>query len=447
MKAVRCRYDIKLPKRIPEGIILQVNVLRWFSNPSVSSPVDRKNFLYVQVDAIGIGLANAASPFLPVFITRLGGTNIEVSLLTTMPAMTGLIFALIAGRMLQRQRNVVPWFSFARLLVVSSYALTGIVPFFFEGEQLIAAILFIWAAATLPQTIVAICFSVVMNAVAGPESRFELMTRRWSVMGVTSSTMIIVVGQILNHLGFPFNYQLVFIFLSIGGLLSFIFSRRIKIPDNPPYVSTSKGTLGQQMRLYFKGIWANRPFRSFIIKRFVFLTGFSFAAPLFPLYYVREVHASDGWISAYTTAATVSLIFGYFFWSNISRKRGPHSVLLWTTLGVSFYPALVAITHLDWAIVLISAFSGIFQSGVDLVFFDELMRRIPDDRSAVFVSFAQSVQYLSTIFSPLIGSLLANVIGLSGALLISAAIRIIGFILFFFEDRTPRLPWSKVVAK
>ncbi len=426
---------------------MPVNLLRWFLNPNIPSSVDRKNFLYVQVDAIGIGLANAASPFLPVFITRLGGTNIEVSLLTTMPAVTGLIFALIAGRMLQRQKNVVPWFSFARLLVVSCYALTGIVPFFFTGDQLIASILIIWAAATLPQTIVAICFSVVMNAVAGPVARFELMTRRWSVMGVTTSTMIIVIGQVLIHLGFPFNYQIVFMVMSIGGLLSFIFSSRLKIPDNPPIIHTEHIDLGNRIRAYFQEIWSNKPFRSFILKRFVFLTGFSFAAPLFPLYYVRVVNASDAWISAYTTAATITLIIGYFYWSNHSRKRGPHSVLLWSTLGISFYPALVAITRLDWAIVLISVFAGIFQSGVDLVFFDELMRRIPDDRSAIFVSVAQSIQYLSTIFSPLIGSALADVIGLPVALFIAAAIRMAGFLLFFFENRSLVLPAKKVQCK
>jgi MFS family permease len=424
-----------------------VNLIRWFSNPNIPPSISRKNFIYVQVDAVGIGLANAASPFLPVFITRLGGTNIEVSLLTTMPAITGLIFSLIAGRMLQRQKNVVPWFSFARLLVVSSYALTGIVPFFFSGDQLIAAILFIWAAATLPQTIVSICFSVVMNAVAGPTSRFELMTRRWSIMGVTSSTMILIVGQVLNHIGFPFNYQVVFMVLSIGGLLSFIFSSRIRIQDNPPINQRHSGSLRIRVNTYFEDIWSNKAFRSFILRRFVFLTGSTFAAPLFPLYYVREVHASDGWISAYTMAATMSLIVGYFFWSNQSRRRGTRSVLLWTTLGVSIYPALVALTTQDWVILLISLFSGIFQSGLDLIFFDTLMRRVPDDRSAVFVSFAQSIQYLSTIFSPLIGSALANVIGLSGALIISGGIRMTGFLLFYFEDRTVKFSFRKLSTK
>jgi hypothetical protein len=73
------------------------------------------------VDAIGVGLANGASPFLPVFLTRLGGTSFQVSLLTSMPAYTGLVFAIILGAILQRQRRIIPWFSYARLAVISSY--------------------------------------------------------------------------------------------------------------------------------------------------------------------------------------------------------------------------------------------------------------------------------------------------------------------------------------
>ena len=106
-------------------------------------------FLKVQIDGIGIGLASAAAPFLPVFLTRLGATNFQVGLLTAMPAATGLVLALAVGRFLQGRRQVVPWYSFMRLLVVMSYALTGIVPFIVPREQAVPAVLLIWAAATL----------------------------------------------------------------------------------------------------------------------------------------------------------------------------------------------------------------------------------------------------------------------------------------------------------
>ncbi len=61
--------------------------------PPDATPVQKKNFINVQIDAIGVGLANAAAPFLPVFLTRLGASSFEVGLLTSMPALTGLLLA------------------------------------------------------------------------------------------------------------------------------------------------------------------------------------------------------------------------------------------------------------------------------------------------------------------------------------------------------------------
>ncbi len=131
---------------------------RWSVAPNDATPIQRRNFRYVQIDAIGIGLANAASPFLPVFLARLGASNFQIGLLTAMPAATGLVLAILVGNFLQKQRNVVPWFSFARLLVVSAYAATGLAPFVVPDKLLIQTVLLIWAVATLPQTAVAVGF-------------------------------------------------------------------------------------------------------------------------------------------------------------------------------------------------------------------------------------------------------------------------------------------------
>jgi hypothetical protein len=60
------------------------------------------------------------------------------------------------------------------------------------------------------------------------------------------------------------------------------------------------------------------------------------------------------------------------------------------------------------------------------------MKTVPVEYSATFVSWAQSIQYLSSFAAPLIGTLLATWIGLPGALVVSAAIRMFGFLLFAF---------------
>lgn len=412
--------------------------LRWFSNPQLSDPVEKRNFINVQVDAIGVGLASAAAPFLPVFLTRLGASNFEVGLLTSMPALTGFLLAIPLGRFLQNQRRVVPWFSGTRLGVLSCYALTGLVTMIVPPEGRVLAVLLIWALATLPQTLLSITFSVVMNAVAGPKGRFELMSRRWSILGFTQAAAVFLIGQVLEVIGFPVNYQAVFIGLSIGSLLSYYFSSHIDIPPVEPMPNLGHSSFFGQYVDYWRLIRTEKPFLSFVAKRFIFLTGTTLATPLFPLYYVRVVDAPDSWIAAISTAQTAVMILGYFYWTRQSRHRGTRPVLVWTTLGLSLYPMLVAATaKVEW-IALLAGVAGIFQAGLDLVFFDELMNTVPPQYSATFVSFAQSLQYFSSIISPLVGTLLADTLGIGAGLMIAGGIRLIGFILFFTNKQVEK---------
>jgi predicted MFS family arabinose efflux permease len=400
--------------------------------------IQERNKRYVQIDAIGVGTAGAAAPFLPVFLTRLGATAVQIGLLTSMPGFTGLILALWVGRFLQRQRNVVPWFSLSRLLVISAYALTGIVPFFIPDDILIYVILLIWALATIPQTMVAVGFSVVMNAVSGPEGRYDLMSRRWSILGITTAIAVAIAGQVLDRIGFHLNYQVVFICLSLGGLMSYYFSSRIRIPDVEPVPTSPDASIKSSVREYLHLINQEPAFVSFTLKRFVYLFGMTLATPLFPLYFVRELNATDAWIGFLYTAQTAVLVVGYFFWTRLSRKVGSRFVLLATTFSVALYPGLVAITDNQTLIFILAGIAGIFQAGIDLVFFDELMKTIPPRYSPTFVSLAQSVTYLSAILAPLVGTYLSIHIGLTAALIMSSVIRLIGFILFYQKDRPKR---------
>jgi len=401
--------------------------------PEPSAEIQKRNFLNVQIDAIGVSISNVAAPFLPVFLTRLGASNFQVGLLSSMPGVTGLILAIIVGRFLQAQRRIIPWYSLSRLMVISCYALTGLLTLLIPKSYMIASTLGIWAFATLPQTALAVAFSVVMNGVAGPEGRYSLLSRRWAIFGLTTVVGTFLITRVIDLVAFPLNYALMFLGLSLGGLISFYFSNRITLPDQiAPPLSTGQSPI-ETIRIYVNLLHDNPVFVSFSLKRFVYLSALAFSAPVLPLFLVREVHASDSQIGTVNMVFTLVMLVGYLLWPRISRHRGGRFVLLATTLGMVFYPALTASTHDVNRIIVFAGIAGLFQSGLDLVFFDELLKTIPDGYGATFVSLAQSMQYLSAIIAPLAGTLVANYIDLGGALWVSAFLRLLGF--FFFLQR------------
>jgi MFS family permease len=401
--------------------------------------LQKLNFRYVQIDAVGVSISNVAAPFLPVFLTRLGATNFEVGLLSSMPGMTGLVLAIFVGRFLQTRKNIVPWYSLSRLMVILCYAMTGILTLTVAGEAseqfVIIATLAIWAFATLPQTALSVAFSVVMNAVAGPKGRYELLSRRWMIFGLTGVIGTFIVTRVIDLIDFPYNYSMMFLVLSMGGFFSFYFSRRIQIPESDPPPLTKSSNAREGVQNYLSILRANPAFVSFVSKRFVYFSAISLGSAVMPLFLVREVGATDAQIGSITMTMTIVMLAGYYFWPRISRLRGGRFVLLATTLGMVSYPLLSALTPQISLIIVYAGIAGFFQGGLDLVFFDELMKTVPAEYSATFVSLAQSLQYMSTIIAPLLGAWLATTyIGLGGTLLLSAGLRLAGYLLFLRRD-------------
>ena len=397
--------------------------------------IQNRNFRYVQIDAVGVSISNVAAPFLPVFLTRLGASNFQVGLLSSMPGMTGLLLAIFVGRFLQSRRNIVFWYGISRLMVILCFALTGILIFLMNQQYLVIATLGIWAFATLPQTALAVAFSVVMNGVAGPTGRYALLSRRWTIYGLTSVIGTFIVTRLINLIDFPSNYAFMFLVLSLGGFLSFYFSSRITLPDQVPPPVTHSGSPLKGIQNILGLLKENPAFLSFSSKRFVYFSAITLSAPIMPLFLVREVHATDAQIGTISIAMNAVMLLGYSVWTQVSLKRSGYFVLLATTLGMALYPALSAATpRVEW-IIFYAGIAGFFQGGLDLVFFDELMKTVPAEYSATFVSISQSMQYLSMIIAPLLGTWLSGYIGLGGALWLSAGLRLVGFLLFLLPDK------------
>jgi hypothetical protein len=275
-----------------------------------------------------------------------------------------------------------------------------------------------------------------MGQVAGPRHRFRLMSLRWSSLGTFSALSVALAGQILDRMVFPLNYQVVFIGSFFGGLLSFLFSRSITIPDQVPVVATADPEARLGVVRWFTDLVAvtreaPAPFLRFTASSFVFRSGVAMGMPLLPLYWVRVVEASDAAIGLITMAKSAVLLVAYAIWSATTRRVGVGKALLVSSLGIAFYPLAVAATTEIWILALLAGLAGFFVAGNDLVNFDLLLSSIPTDHQAILVGFYQTLQNSALFIMPLVGTLLADQIGLTGALVIAGLLRLIGSLLFF----------------
>src|SRR5262249_31904560 len=269
------------------------------------------------------------------------------------------------------------------------------------------------------------CFQVVMGAIASPPRRYQLMSRRWSLLGVVSAITVAAVGLLLDRISFPLNYQVVLIGSLVGTLIAFASARRLVVPDNPASAASAGGELkplGERLRAGLAALRENHAFGRFLLSQFFFQCGAAMVLPLFPLYWVREVHAPNSWIGVITMAQNGSLLIGYFAWAALSRRGSRDLVLKICMFGLGCYPLLTALTSNLLALVIYAVGAGIFGAGIDLVLFDILMTTSRPNQTTRSAATYPLTASLAALGAPVLGPSVAAWVGLSPALLFGSGL-------------------------
>jgi predicted MFS family arabinose efflux permease len=412
------------------------------------------------------GVNAAGLPFLPILLARLGATNAEVSLLAVAPAILGLLLSIPIGRVLERRDAPVVWFSRSRLgfslpLFVTALIVVGTPP-----PIAVLLILATWTAAAIPTIALNITHSVVMERVGGPHQRFDLLSLRWSYIALSYTVAVALAGQVLGRVPFPLNYASLFVVFGCFGLVSAWLSSRIQLdrppalagrrlgdppgaPDDVPIAAPDVSRAGPAIAVRSRiarsmGLVRRQPgYLRFTLSFAVVSAAVGMTVPLVPLYYVRELAASDADIAALTTVTAGFLLIGYLGWRRLFRRRGGRSVVLAAAALLALHSGLLsAAPSVAVAVVLAGAY-GLAGSGLNLAFFDQLMRRVPASRQTFFVAINFTVAQFAAIVGPLSGAVLADRVGIGGGLVVSAAVGLAGVILFALDRQPAEAPGGR----
>lgn len=396
----------------------------WLSPGSL----DEQNERRLLVDGVAAGLLNGVAVFLPVFLVRLGASNFQVGLVSALPALLAVALSLPIGEFLARRTTVVRWLTWARTIVWGSFPVIGLLPFFLDG-RLPEAILLVWGAVTVPQVLHVVAVNIVLGNVVDAQHRFRLLSRRWSAAALAAAVAVAGIGYLLPRLDFPLGYQCIFIGSALATIVCHRMMSQVRLPEAAPPAAALP--LLEALRQRGRQLAGDRAFLRFIAAQFVFSSGLQLTVPLLPLFWVREVQASDALISAINIAQILTATAAYFLWTRLARQWGKRWVLLISCLGLSFYPALTAFTPAAWLLVLWAAMAGLFAAGVDLTFVDIMMSAGTPELRPLYVGLYMVSANTAAFLAPLVGTSLADQTGLGPALVVGAGLRLVGVALIF----------------
>ena len=187
-------------------------------------------------------------------------------------------------------------------------------------------------------TVTSVSFAVVMDATAGRRGRYELMSRRWSILGLMNALSLVLVGPGARLVSVPDELR-----VDLRRPRPARTASRSGMPARsacPTIPRPTDGPGGRSDRFapladVVARVRTQPRFLAFTARHFVFAIGAAIALPLVPLFYVRVLGAPDAWIGLIGTTQALMLLVGYAFWRRASRARGSRFVLIWATFGAA----------------------------------------------------------------------------------------------------------------
>ena len=385
--------------------------------------IEEKNHwhFYSEIAWYGI-LFGIVQSFLGVYVIRVGGSDAHVGLVTALPAIIVALVSLPGSRLVERDTKPPRLIVLTAFLQRMGYLLIALVPTFFVTNRADAIVVLVGLLSS-PLAIASVAFTSLFARAVNPKHRARVVSIRNVWLGISQTTAGLLGGRLLDLVIFPINFQILFGLGYLAGMVGMYSLTRLQVPPGSVIPSQRIKTSWREI---FRFITNNRAFMRFAVTVFLFHWGLYFAAPLFTIYWVRNLGASDGWVGLFTTMTNASTIVFFFVWGNLVTRWGNRRVLILTACGLALIPVLTALATTNELILVVALLGGAISPGFAIVMFNGLLQVCPEENRATFIATFNMLVNVAVFASPIIATMLTATLSVPILLMLAGALRLLG---------------------
>lgn len=377
------------------------------------------NTLHGAVQATTINLSN---PFLGIDLIRLGGNNLEVALLSSLPQLGTTLTNLVGARWLARRANPkragALMFLLARLGIIG-FALVNLgVGSNVSHLRSIILILLI-GLVNIPAAVGNLCWQSLISGLIGGTRRARALARRSTFASLSGVLVASAAGIWLGSHPHLRGYVWVFLLASVVGMVEVSIFLRFQ---GSPTIQVLPVELGPAVRR----LWKNHSFRAYTLACLPFYLGWLMAWPLFLRYQVSVAHATNLWMGIFSAVNGLCLALGNPFWARFGERIGARWALPAATMLLSGVPALYTLSPGFYGMVLANVLGGFASAGVTLFLLVRLMEVAPIEERVMAMGTANTLIGFVGVIGPICGVTLLTLLPLWKVFWISAALRFSG---------------------
>ena len=339
--------------------------------------------------------------FLQVYEVRLGASSLLVGAITFGPAFVSIFWQLPAARLITQKGHRMRWVIGGGFFYRLMFLLVAMVPFvLLQGRAQATAGL--WVLQAIPATVSNIAF-LSMLADAVPAQRMtQVVGWRMAAFGLTNTAATLLGGVLLQRIVFPLNFQVLFLIGFAASLVSWWHVKHIHVPDREPDRSGRRPLtreLGRALRY--------PRFGRFLLAVGALQLALGMIAPLLPLYWVRELGATDGQISIIMTMFSGAMVVGSLTMRRLVGRIGRERALTAGTFGYALYPLMTSVSPSVWWLLPWAVLAGALNAAITVTAFDNLVSVTPEAERTHFIAVYNVAVNIALFTGPIVAGILA----------------------------------------
>ena len=396
--------------------------------PSVEQKIEQHNIKYNIAEG-GVYISSSAfvSPqtVVPALLARLGGTNIEIGMVSVLTYVGLYIPQLFAARYVEALPWKKPWsisFGTAQRFVV---LLMGLLVLFFGGSGspwILAIFLFLFFMNSVIAGVTTPGWFDMFAKLTSPKKRGRLVGIRNSLGGLGAFIGGFVLTWLLATFAFPVNYAVGFFIAFVLQMASIVIQARFIEKDPSPVGEVRK--LSSYLNELPALLRQNKQFTKFLIAS-AFLIIAMVPSGFFTVYVLRDFHAGESIVGQYTLAMVAIQVVSAVAIGFITDRWGNKISLLITSASMLLASSWAMVAPSPGWFTLVYVFFGITLGAEMMVRFNMAIEYCPPQLRSMFIGL------MNTILAPfylagLAGGFLSDLVGYKGVFLFGIVASLIG---------------------
>lgn len=370
-------------------------------------------------------------PFQAKFLQRLGGTDVHIALMSSLPGAVMAFLVLPGAIYLNTLEDKHKMTGHLILICRLFLLLFAAVPFVPEAYRPIMFVIFV-VLLGVPTSIYLTSYQAFIGDIFEPSARVDAIGKRNMLTVPATIVLTFCTGWALKNIpnteAQRLNlYQVFYVVAFMVGMAELYVFKKFRIHHSQKVKSLAKFNLKEML--------ANRKFTRFLKSSLLFHFGWQMGWPLFTIYTISVLKADEAWLSYMSIGSSLAMFFGYIFWSKAIAKRGNHSITAICTLGMALTPLLYILSPNLYVLLITGTISGFFVSGTVSVLLSDLLEVVPHDQKVLYIGLYSLFTNVSLAISPLVGSFFKETFGITVALAVTAAFRLVGSLSFFSRSK------------